>query len=226
MNDDSDELSRFDGMTRLFPLPGLVAYPHVVQGLHIFEARYRAMMEATIDDNFLMSLVLLTPGWNDENYDDNPPIEMVACLGKVDYHERLPDGRYNLQFRGLARVRIREEVELGEPFRTARADLLPDVVLGDMTKLLSIRKELANAVLPRFETNSTAYQQLAMLFKSDTPLGELCDMLSFALPLDLSLKQQLLAEPHVHRRAELLIYALKRPETSRGRDFPPAFSDN
>lgn len=225
MNEDNDELAQFNGTTRIFPLPNLVAYPNVVQGLHIFEERYRAMSEATINDDFLMTLVLLKPDW-EEGYDSNPPIEMVACLGKIDFHERFPDGRYNLRFRGLARVRIREELETDEPFRIARADLLPDITLSDLPKLQSIRNELANVVLPRFETDGTAYRQIALLFQSDTHLGQLCDMLAFALPLDLSLKQQLLAEPHVHRRAELLIYALKRPDESRGRDFPPQFSDN
>ena len=225
MNEDSHELAHFNGVTRLFPLPNLVAYPEVIQGLHIFEPRYRDMTEATINDDFLLSLVLLKSGW-EENYDENPPIEAVACLGKVDQHERLPDGRYNLRFRGLARVRIREELETGETFRTARVDLLPDVVLSDIPKLLTIRKQLAQAVLPRFEPGGPAFQQLANLFQSDTPLGQLSDMLAFALPLDLSLKQQLLAEPHVHRRAELLIYALQRPEESRPRNFPPAFSEN
>ena len=34
---------RLRGMARLFPLPNLVLFPHVVQPLHIFEPRYRQM---------------------------------------------------------------------------------------------------------------------------------------------------------------------------------------
>ena len=35
----------FSGVVRLFPLPNLVLYPHVMQPLHIFEDRYREMLE-------------------------------------------------------------------------------------------------------------------------------------------------------------------------------------
>ena len=52
------------------------------------------------------------------------------------------------------------------------------------------------------------------------PLGPLCDMLAYALPLPLELKQQLLDEPHVDRRAEILAHALRassRPGTGSSR---------
>ncbi|HEU5119195.1 MAG TPA: LON peptidase substrate-binding domain-containing protein, partial [Isosphaeraceae bacterium] len=42
MQDDLD-LRDFDGVTRLFPLAGVVMFPHVVLPLHIFEPRYRQM---------------------------------------------------------------------------------------------------------------------------------------------------------------------------------------
>src|SRR4051794_5768632 len=41
MNEDQAALSGFSGLARLFPLPNLVLFPHVVQGLHVFEPRYR-----------------------------------------------------------------------------------------------------------------------------------------------------------------------------------------
>ncbi len=38
----------FSGVARLFPLPNLVMYPHVMQPLHIYEERYREMLEDAI----------------------------------------------------------------------------------------------------------------------------------------------------------------------------------
>ena len=49
MNDDAQALSKFAGMARLFPLPNLVLFPHVVQPLHVFEPRYRQMIEDCLD---------------------------------------------------------------------------------------------------------------------------------------------------------------------------------
>ena len=41
MADDRAALEAFNGQARLFPLPNLVHFPGVDQGLHIFEHRYR-----------------------------------------------------------------------------------------------------------------------------------------------------------------------------------------
>ena len=43
MKDEQSELTGFDGVARLFPLPNVVLFPYIVQGLHIFEPRYREM---------------------------------------------------------------------------------------------------------------------------------------------------------------------------------------
>jgi len=40
-NDFSLSPDEFSGIARLFPLPNLVLFPHVVQPLHIFEPRYQ-----------------------------------------------------------------------------------------------------------------------------------------------------------------------------------------
>src|SRR5687768_16067707 len=109
MNDDETALAEFTGVARLFPLPGLVFFPHAVQPLHIFEVRYRDLAADALAGDRLIAPVLLRPGW-EENYDDRPAVHPVACLGRVIADQLLPDGRYNLVLRGLARVRIIEEL--------------------------------------------------------------------------------------------------------------------
>src|SRR4051812_45790988 len=110
----------FDGTARLFPLPNLVLFPGVVQGLHVFEPRYRQMTSDALASDSLIAVVLLLPGWEEE-YDSKPPVEPVACLGRVVWHEKLSDGRFNLRLRGAARVRILEEVPTDRLYRTAHA---------------------------------------------------------------------------------------------------------
>src|SRR5438132_9947498 len=73
MNDDQASLTGFNGLARLFPLPNLVLFPHVVQGLHIFEPRYRQLMTDALAADKLISVVLLKPGWEDD-YEEKPPI--------------------------------------------------------------------------------------------------------------------------------------------------------
>ena len=224
MNDDKTALDSFAGMTRLFPLPSLVLLPGVVQGLRIFEPRYRQLMADTLAGDMMLSLVLLKPGW-EPDYDGRPPIESVACLGRVAWHERLTDGQFNLRLRSLSRVRILHELDTDRLYRTARVELLPDVVSSDLGRLSDLRRQLAEAVLPRF-TEGTASQQLRELFGGDMPLGHVCDVLTYALPLPLEMKQLLLAEARVERRADTLTLALGTSMASAPRKFPAEFSEN
>lgn len=225
MNDDEAALAGFDGRARLFPLPTLVLFPHVVQDLHIFEPRYRQLMADVLAADGLITMVLLKPDWEDE-YDRRPAIEPVGCLGRVVWHERLPDGRYYLRLKGLARVRLGEELPPDQLYRVARAELVADEAPADLARLAALRRRLADAVLPRV-ADGPARQQVRDLFAGDLPLGRVCDLLAYALPLPLELKQSLLAEPHADRRTERMADALAvAPPADEARRFPPEFSPN
>ncbi len=47
------------GRARLFPLPDLVMFPHVMQPLHIFEPRYREMLNEALDSDGLIAMSIL-----------------------------------------------------------------------------------------------------------------------------------------------------------------------
>ena len=70
----------FSGRVRLFPLPNLVLFPHVMQPLHIFEPRYRHLLEDALADDRLITMAALKPGW-ETDYEGRPPLYPVACLG-------------------------------------------------------------------------------------------------------------------------------------------------
>jgi uncharacterized protein len=232
MNEDHAALQDFDGQARLFPLPGLVFFPHAVQPLHIFEPRYRQMAADALAGDKLIALVLLKPGW-EETYDDRPAVHPVACLGRVIGDQRLPDGRYNLVLKGLARVQIRGEPRTDQLFRTADVNVLHDLVPDDVEELMALRTAVADLILPRV-TEGTVRDQLRGLFKSELPLGHLCDVLSFALPLPPEAKQELLGILDVTERARELMEAFravvdgaaKAATGGAGKRFPPDFSAN
>src|SRR5262245_58102592 len=105
MNEDQQALANFGGTARLFPLPNMVLFPHVVQPLHVFEPRYRQMTADALAGDRLIAIVLLKPGWEAE-YEGRPTLYPVACLGRVVADQLLPDGRYNLLVRGLSRMKV------------------------------------------------------------------------------------------------------------------------
>src|SRR5262249_61215492 len=97
------------GPARLFPLPTLVLFPHVLQPLHIFEPRYRQMTADALAGDRLIAMALLRPGW-EKDYEGRPPIYSVICVGRIVAEKRLPDGRFNILLRGVSRARVRREL--------------------------------------------------------------------------------------------------------------------
>jgi Lon protease-like protein len=225
MSQDSPSLGDFRGKARLFPLPNLVLFPHVLQPLHIFEPRYRRLMADALADDRLITMALLKPGW-EEVYDQRPPIHPVVCVGRIFQEERLADGRYNLLLHGVARARVREELPAELPYRTARVNLLADVPLACPQTEAGLRRRLGEGMTAWFSAQSGALAQLRKLLASQVDLGTLCDIFSFALPLEVDVKMQLLGEVSVKARADLLLARLAARQDPAPRRFPPEFSSN
>ena len=235
MTDDLAALSNFNGTARLFPLPNLVLFPYVVQPLHIFEPRYRQMTRDALAGDRLIAMVLLRPGW-EADYQGRPPLHPVACLGRVLAEQPLDDGRYNLLLRGLRRVRILEEIPTGTLYRTAHVELLADQPPADASVRRDLRRRLAEAVAVWFAGQAAILAQFEKLFQGELELGTLCDVVSFALPLDVEFKQTLLATLSVEDRVGRLLrqLAAQKPPAAPAaaeaadapRKFPPEFSSN
>ncbi|MBY0230482.1 MAG: LON peptidase substrate-binding domain-containing protein [Gemmataceae bacterium] len=229
MSSDQHLPDDFDGTARLFPLPNLVLFPFVGQPLHIFEPRYRQLMQDALDTDRLMALALYRPGWEEDD-SPRPALHPMVCLGRIAAEQQLPDGRWNLMLHGLTRARIVEEVVTDRLYRSAEVEIVEEVPAGDAS--LELRTELAMRVLPFFEAQPTARRQFGQLVASPLPLGTLCDVFGYALPLDVQDRQRLLDEPDVAVRVALLLTLLEgatplpappRPMTRR---YPPTFSDN
>ena len=115
----------FSGIVRLFPLSDLVMFPHVVQPLRVFEPRYVELFEDAMNGDRLISMALLRSGW-EQDYEGEPPVHSVTCLGRVISHNENDDGTYNLLLAGLKRVRVTRELDTDRAFRTAEVELIED----------------------------------------------------------------------------------------------------
>ena len=226
------EPANFAGKARLFPLPNLVLFPHVLQPLHVFEARYRELVEEALAGDRLIAMALLAPGW-EADYEGRPPLYPTACLGRIVTHHRLEDGRFNLLLAGLQRLRLVRELAPEKSFREAEAALCPDEysTLGAAARTM-LRRRLLKAFRFLAGNSADSQNQLEPLLSGEVPLGMLTDLAAYTLDLSLTAKQQLLEEVDVDRRAELLLASLsnrtKRPESSdrAAAAFPPGFSAN
>jgi Lon protease-like protein len=223
----------FSGVVRLFPLPNLVVFPHVIQPLHIFEPRYRQLMRDALADDKLIAMALILPGCENAAL-PRPQIAPVACLSTIVKHERLADGRYHLLLGGAARVEIVSERDDDRLYRTAEAVLIPDQYPKSGT---AARPALQHDLVAEFRRAVpqffAGHEEFNKLLERDVALGMLTDILAFTLKLSIEVKQELLAEPNVDERARRLceflrtgagpVFAARR--SSRWK-YPPQFSAN
>lgn len=227
------DATRFHGQVRLFPLPDLVMFPHVMQPLHIFESRYREMLNAALDSDGLIAMSMLAPGW-EADYDSRPPLMPHACLGRIVTHQRTEQGHYNLLLLGLRRVRIDLELPPQYSFREAEVTVLDDFICtendADRLSLQTALTRKFEESLPPGQPTNPAFQEL---LSSDIPMSVLTDLVSFATPFDFETKCELLGECDVDRRAMLLLDAMdslhqedQKPKPRRRPSYLPPFSKN
>ena len=150
---------------------------------------------------------------------------------KIITEQRLDDGRYNLLLRGLSRIRIESELDTDKLYRSARVELLADAVLTDVKAARLLRRRLARSVTRWVSSQENVLEQFHKLLDGELPVGTLCDVFSFALPLDVAFKQQMLEELDVEKKVQLLVAHLKEhgpPKAKLDGDhkFPPDFSNN
>ena len=79
----------------VFPLPNLVFFPKTYLPLHIFEPRYRQMVAEATAGGQCIAMALLKDGWETQ-YDENPPIYPLVCVGRLMSMQPLAGGRSNI----------------------------------------------------------------------------------------------------------------------------------
>jgi len=99
----------------LFPL-SLVALPHELVPLHVFEERYRVMFDELLDNDGEFGIVWLTESG----------MQGIGCACEIDQVlERMEDGRLNVLTRGTRPFRIVERQD-DMPYPAATVEFLHD----------------------------------------------------------------------------------------------------
>jgi uncharacterized protein len=219
---------QFSGEARIFPLPNLVMFPHVMQALHIFEPRYRSLFEEAIEDDRLLALGSLAPGWEGD-YEGRPPLRPTACLCRIATHQRVEDGTYNVLVLGVRRLRLVRELPPKKLFRVMESEIIEDFepAGAPVGAAAALQQRLLAAFKEAMPRIPNAYEQLDQLLGNQITLGMLADIVAYTIDLDIEIKARLLAEPDVFRRTLMLLEAIaRRPAARPGRKFPPDFSPN
>ncbi|HEV7767266.1 MAG TPA: LON peptidase substrate-binding domain-containing protein [Thermoanaerobaculia bacterium] len=180
----------------LFPLPNIVFFPHTRLPLHVFEPRYRQMVQDALESEERFGIVLLRPGW-EADYFGAPPVYGCGTVGTIEQAVPLEDGRYNIVVRGDVRFRILDEVSR-VPYRTARVIVEHDAG-AHIEEMYAQREWLADISRQylQYLPDQTSVPEIETV-----SLDALTNALIMSLNLDMEEKQRLLELRDVIARAE------------------------
>jgi hypothetical protein len=161
--------------------------------LHVFEPRYRQMIEDMLDRPGLLVMGTIK---NDElDANGNPALFDVGGLGEIGRHERLTDGRYLIWLFGLSRVRLRE-VASRRLYRQVEIEPLLEIAVP-ADEFEEKKQRVQSALLAR----SPEFLNLP----ENLPLTHLVDLLTQRIQLPGSVMQDLFGEADLNRRVERVL---------------------
>lgn len=184
---------------KVFPLPSAVLFPSSVLPLHIFEPRYRELVEAALDSDGVVGLAQLEPGW-EPHYNGRPPMKGLCTVGVVAWHERLADGRLNILLEGVMRAQIVDELPARASYREVRAIALPDAPYQGPEE-----EALKQALLDVAARVPAALGQELIGLITRARGGSLADAVASAVVPGLERRWHLLCERDVSRRMRAVL---------------------
>src|SRR6266540_914409 len=169
---------------KVFPLHGVAVLPGTPAPFHVFESRYRALVKDALLGDRIVAIPSLF-GKSDAHA-LRPPLRAVCGAGIIESEDRYDDGRFDIVLRGVARVRLLEELPARRLYREFKAELVEDEL---PTKLPaeSGATQLAEAVAQMREPSS------------------IVDLIAAAAVSEPDPRQKILEEPNVARRLELVM---------------------
>lgn len=102
----------------LFPLPDVVLFPSRPLPLHIFEFRYRIMMNTILESDRRFGVLMFDQVQGQ--------IAGVGCCAEIIHFQRLPDDRMKILTLGQQRFRVLEYVR-EKPYRVGLVEWIEDL---------------------------------------------------------------------------------------------------
>ena len=196
----------------IFPLAGAILFPRAQLPLHVFEERYRAMVEDALAGSGRIAMIAqLGAGSRVEviqplDEGENPGLYRVGCVGELVGVEELDDGRYNIMLLGSNRFRLIAEADVGTLYRQADVDLA--AFDDDEPAPLSIAQR---ADVEREARRFGDALGLAVDWEAVRRLDDemLVNAIAQVAPFDVGAKQALLEEVSLAGRADLVVQLMQ-----------------
>lgn len=196
------------GELPLFPLE-LVLFPNMLLPLHIFEERYKEMVQRCVRESIPFGVVLISEG---HSVGGKAKTHRVGCTARIARVERMPDDRLMIEVVGEQRFRILDQHE-ALPYRTGLTETLRDTPAEDSSIVAALAADVERLL------RDFLSRQLALLGQSvghfdlpDEP-EELSFTAACVLPLENEEKQALLEDTDTAARLSVEREVLLREVT-------------
>jgi len=121
----------------LFPLPEVVLFPQEVLPLHIFESRYRIMLQSVLESDSLFGVI---------KWDSNSKsMANIGCCAQIIKHQTAEDGRSNIITIGQQRFQILEIVR-STPYYSAMVSWINDENVDNLQNLDTLKDSVVEAL--------------------------------------------------------------------------------
>lgn len=187
----------------IFPLSGALLLPDMDMPLHIFEPRYRALIEDAMARDRRVGMI------QPRDNAAKPALFDMGCLGHISHIEALDDGRFNILLRGLARFRVVRELEVTTPFRQIEAEVeqAPSADPGHQPVLAAVERASLEMESRRFaEALGYVVDWTAVSTLDD---ASLVNGIAQIVPFDPAAKQTLLEANSLSERADLIVQLMQ-----------------
>jgi ATP-dependent Lon protease len=152
----------------LFPLPEVVLFPTRPLPLHIFEFRYRIMMNTILESDRRFGVLMIDP--------TKGTIANVGCCAEILHYQRLPDDRIKLLALGQQRFRVLEYVR-EKPYRVGLVEWIEDQPPAkDLRPLASEVEQLLQKDLNRLNLSARAFERILKVARTIADLAGQLDI--------------------------------------------------
>ena len=186
----------------LFPLDNVVFFPSTILPLHIFEERYKQMVQDSSDSHNLICMTLLNPEMGQE---DSESLANTGCIGRIINNEESDDGKKNIILYGLKRIEI-TKVLYDKPYREVEIKII-ETSSSDNSEAFKKRiMDLTNKWNLLLDGYTDDYK---IKIENGSTLSKITDSLSSSMVAKASDRQLLLEEFDEKIRAEKIIEVLE-----------------
>jgi Lon protease-like protein len=180
----------------IFPL-NIVLFPELPLPLHIFEERYKIMIQECLDDKKEFGVI----------YSKDNRIQTVGCTAKIlQILKKYDDGRMDILTQGVRRFKIKELSE-ERIYLESDVTFLEDIEESETDELVNLSKE-GIKLLKDLERLTLNKNDLSFIEKLD--IGIISFIISGLSGLTMNEKQQFLEMTSPSERLRQSVAALKR----------------